>query len=54
MKDMAKELGPKNILVNAVSPALVATDIRGGANMSQEVMDRLVAGIPARSQMADR
>ena len=45
MKDMAKELGPKNIRVNAVSPGMVATDIRGD-NMSQEVMDRLVAGIP--------
>ena len=45
MKDMAKELGPKNIRVNAVTPGMVATDIRGD-KMSQEVMDRLVAGIP--------
>jgi NAD(P)-dependent dehydrogenase (short-subunit alcohol dehydrogenase family) len=45
MKDMAKELGPKNIRVNAVAPGLVATDIRGD-KMSEEVMDRLVAGIP--------
>ena len=29
-KDMAKELGPKGIRVNAVTPGMVATDIRGG------------------------
>src|ERR1700747_608685 len=45
MKDMAKELGPKNIRGNAVAPGLVATDIRGD-KMSEEVMDRLAAGIP--------
>ena len=44
-KDMAKELGPKNIRVNAVAPGMVATDIRGD-KMSQEVMDRIVASIP--------
>ncbi len=44
-KDMARELGPKNIRVNAVAPGMVATDIRGD-KMSQEIMDRIVAGIP--------
>jgi NAD(P)-dependent dehydrogenase (short-subunit alcohol dehydrogenase family) len=44
-KDMAKELGPKNIRVNAVAPGMVATDIRGD-KMSPEVMDRIVATIP--------
>jgi NAD(P)-dependent dehydrogenase (short-subunit alcohol dehydrogenase family) len=44
-KDMAKELGPKGIRVNAVAPGMVATDIRGD-KMSQEVMDRIVASIP--------
>ena len=44
-KDLARELGPKNIRVNAVAPGMVATDIRGD-KMSQEIMDRIVAGIP--------
>jgi NAD(P)-dependent dehydrogenase (short-subunit alcohol dehydrogenase family) len=44
-KDMARELGPKNIRVNAVAPGMVATDIRGD-KMSQEIFDRIVAGIP--------
>jgi NAD(P)-dependent dehydrogenase (short-subunit alcohol dehydrogenase family) len=44
-KDMAKELGPKNIRVNAVTPGMVATDIRGD-KMSQEVMDKILASIP--------
>lgn len=44
-KDMAKELGPKGIRVNAIAPGMVATDIRGD-KMSEEVMDRIVAGIP--------
>jgi NAD(P)-dependent dehydrogenase (short-subunit alcohol dehydrogenase family) len=45
MLGLAKDMGPKGIRVNAVAPGMVATDIRGD-KMSQEIMDRIVAGIP--------
>src|ERR1700726_4734658 len=44
-KDMARELGPKGIRVNAVAPGMVGTDIRGDL-MSQEIFDKIVSTIP--------
>lgn len=44
-KDMARELAPKGIRVNAVAPGMVDTDIRGD-KMSQEVFNKILSTIP--------
>jgi NAD(P)-dependent dehydrogenase (short-subunit alcohol dehydrogenase family) len=44
-KDMARELAPKGIRVNAVAPGMVDTDIRGDL-MSQEIFNKILSTIP--------
>ena len=44
-KDMARELAPKGIRVNAVAPGMVDTEIRGDL-MSQEIFDKILSTIP--------
>jgi NAD(P)-dependent dehydrogenase (short-subunit alcohol dehydrogenase family) len=44
-KDMARELAPKGIRVNAVAPGMVDTEIRGDL-MSQEVFNKILSTIP--------
>ena len=44
-KDMARELAPKGIRVNAVAPGMVDTDIRGDL-MSQEIFNKILGTIP--------
>jgi len=44
-KDMARELAPKGIRVNAVAPGMVDTDIRGDF-MSQETFNKILSTIP--------
>jgi NAD(P)-dependent dehydrogenase (short-subunit alcohol dehydrogenase family) len=44
-KDMARELAPKGIRVNAVAPGMVDTDIRGD-QMSQEIFNKILSTIP--------
>jgi NAD(P)-dependent dehydrogenase (short-subunit alcohol dehydrogenase family) len=44
-KDMARELAPKGIRVNAVAPGMVDTEIRGDL-MSQEVFNKILRTIP--------
>jgi NAD(P)-dependent dehydrogenase (short-subunit alcohol dehydrogenase family) len=44
-KDMARELAPKGIRVNALAPGMVDTDIRGDL-MSQETFTKIVSTIP--------
>ena len=44
-KDMARELAPKGIQVNAVAPGMVDTEIRGDL-MSQEIFDKILSTIP--------
>jgi NAD(P)-dependent dehydrogenase (short-subunit alcohol dehydrogenase family) len=44
-RDMARELAPKGIRVNAVAPGMVATDIRGD-KMGQEIFNKILGTIP--------
>ncbi len=44
-KDMARELAPKGIRVNAVAPGMVDTDIRGD-KMSEEIFNKILSTIP--------
>ena len=44
-KDMARELAPKGIRVNALAPGMVDTDVRGD-KMSQEVFNKILRTIP--------
>lgn len=43
-KSAAKELGPRNITVNAVSPGFIETDIT--KDLSQKIKDAYIAAIP--------
>ncbi|MGD8105445.1 SDR family NAD(P)-dependent oxidoreductase [Pantoea sp. FN0302] len=45
MKAMARELGPDNIRVNAITPGLIQTDITAG-KLSDEMRQSILAGIP--------
>jgi NAD(P)-dependent dehydrogenase (short-subunit alcohol dehydrogenase family) len=44
-KAMARELGPDNIRVNAVTPGLIQTDITGG-KLTPELKAKILEGIP--------
>ncbi|QHM71764.1 SDR family NAD(P)-dependent oxidoreductase [Mixta intestinalis] len=45
MKAMARELGPDNVRVNAITPGLIQTDITAG-KLSDEMRQSILAGIP--------
>ncbi len=45
-KALAKELGPKNITVNAIAPAMIDTDMMRG--VPEEILKTYVTMIPAR------
>ncbi|XWJ92706.1 SDR family NAD(P)-dependent oxidoreductase [Phytobacter ursingii] len=42
---MARELGPDNIRVNAITPGLIQTDITAG-KLTDQMRDNILAGIP--------
>lgn len=42
---MARELGPDNIRVNAITPGLIQTDITAG-KLTEQMRDNILAGIP--------
>jgi 3-oxoacyl-[acyl-carrier protein] reductase len=45
-RSVAKEVGSRNIQVNAVAPGFIETEMT--ANLSQEIKDQYLASIPAR------
>lgn len=51
-RSLAREMAPKGITVNAICPAIVATDIRAGNSAENE--ERLTASIPMGRQATAR
>jgi 3-oxoacyl-[acyl-carrier protein] reductase len=45
-KSLAKELGPRNVTVNAIAPGFVPTDLT--ANLSDDLKEQAIAATPLR------